>query len=113
MIHSLFLALVGPTLRDHHLVARALAECLDDDPALHHELALWADKWVDRTRLEEPAESGASSKDAVARLRQRYGVVINHAALDSLHLSPPHHAALTVLKGHMLRPPYPIADPIW
>ena len=112
MKHSSFLALIGPTLRDYYFVARALAEDLDDDPALHHELALWTNKWVYRARLEELAESGASLEDAVERLRQRYGVVINHAAPDTLDLSPPHHAALTVLKVHTLRHPVSVADPI-
>lgn len=86
MKHSSFLALIGPTLRDHYFVARALAEDLDDDPALHYELALWTDKWICRARLEELVESRASPEDAVERLRQRYGVVINHVVLDSLDL---------------------------
>ena len=113
MKHSSFLALIGPTLRDHYLVVRVLAEDLDDDLAPHHELALWSDKWVYRARLEELAESGESPEDAEARLRQCNGMVINHAVLDTLDLSPPHQAALTVLKGHTLRPPLPVADPAW
>lgn len=112
MKHSSFLALGGPTLRDYHFVARALAEDLDDDPALHHELARGTDKWVYRAMHKELSESRASPEDAVERLRQRYGLVINHAVLDTLDLSPPHHTALTVLNGHTLRPPFSIADPI-
>jgi hypothetical protein len=104
--------LIGRTLRDHYFVARALAEDLDYDPALHHELALWTDKWICRTRLEGLAECRESPEDAVARFRQRYGVVINHAVLDTLDLSPSHHAVLTVLKVHTLRHPFSVADPI-
>ncbi|MDE2828336.1 MAG: hypothetical protein OXL40_13710 [Bacteroidota bacterium] len=111
MKHSSFLALIGPTLLDYPFAARALAEDLDD-AALHHELALGSDKWVYRAMLEELSESGASPEDAVERLRQRYGVVINHAVLDTLDLSPPHHAALTVLKVHTLRHSFSVADPI-
>ena len=112
MKHSSSLALIGPTLRDHCFVARAVAGDLDGDPAMHHELALWTDRCICRARLEEVAESGESPEDAVARLRQRFSVVINHAVLDSHDLSPPHHAALTVLKGHTLRPPFLVADPV-
>ncbi len=104
---------IGLTLRDHYFVKRALAEDLDDDPALSHELGLWTDKWVYRARLAELAESGESIEETLARLRERYGVVINHAVLDTLVLSPPHHAGLTVLKGHTLRPAFPVADPVW
>ncbi len=111
MRHSSFQALIGPTLRDHYFVARALAEDLDDDPALHHELALWTDKWVYRARLEGLAECGESPEDAVARLRERYGVVINLAVLDSLDLSPPYHAALTVLKDIRFVLPSPLPIP--
>lgn len=113
MKHSSFLALISPTLRDYYFVVRALAEDLDDDPALHHQLALWTGKWICRARLEELTESGKSSEDAVAHLRQRYGVVVNRAVTDSLDLSHLHHAALTVLKGHTLRPPFPVAGLIW
>ncbi len=104
---------IGLTLRDHYFVRRALEEGLDEDPALRHELALWTDKWIYRARLEELAESGESPEEIVVRLRERHGVVINHAVLDTLDLSPPHSAGLTVLKGHTLRPAFPVADPVW
>ena len=111
MRHSSFQASIGPTLRGHYFVARALAEGLRGDPVLHHELALWTDKWVYRARLQELAESGASPEDAVERLRKRYRVVINHAVLDTIDLSLPHHVALTVPKVHMRRPSFPLSIP--
>ncbi len=104
---------VGLTLRDHYFVKRALEEDLDEDPVLRHELALWTDKWVYRVLLEEITEGEEVVKEIVLRLRNRYPVVVHRAVLDTLTLSPPNYVGLTVLKGHTLRPAFPVADPVW
>ena len=104
---------VGLTLRDHYFVKRALEEDLDEDPALRHELALWTDKWVYRVLLEELTDDEEAVKEAVLQLRNRYPVVVHHAVLDTLTLSHPNYSGLTVLKGHTLRPAFPVADPVW
>ena len=104
---------IGLTLRDHYFVQRALEEDLDDDPALRHELALWTDKWVYRALREDLAAGEETMGEILRRLRTQYLVTVNHAVLDTLTLSPPHQSGLTVLKGHTLRPAFPVADPGW
>lgn len=104
---------IGLTLRDHYFVKRALEENLDDDPAVHHELALWTDKWVYRVMRDELIDNKESVNEAVLQLRKRYPVVIHRAVLDTLTLSPPNHAGLTVFKGHTHRAAFPVADPVW
>lgn len=104
---------IGLTLRDHYFVQRALEEDMDEDPALRHELALWTDKWVYRVLREELADSEERVGETLRRLRERYPVVVHHAVLDTLTLSAPNNTGLTVLKGHTLRPAFPIADPVW
>ena len=104
---------IGLTLRDHYFVQRAYEEGLDQDQALRHELDLWTDKWVYRGMLEELSADMNAVKEMVLKLRDRYFVEVNHAVLDTLTLSPPNHSGLTVLKGHTLRPAYPVADPVW
>ncbi|MXW63628.1 MAG: hypothetical protein F4Y00_04260 [Bacteroidetes bacterium SB0662_bin_6] len=104
---------IGLTLRDHYFVQRALEENMDEDPALRHELALWTDKWVYRVLREELADSEETVGETLRRLREHYPVVVHHAVLDTLTLSTPNNAGLTVLKGHTLRPAFPVADPVW
>lgn len=104
---------IGLTLRDHYFAQRALEENMDEVPALRHELALWTDKWVYRVLREELADSEETVGETLRRLRERYPVVVHHAVLDTLTLSAPNKAGLTVLKGHTLRPAFPVADPVW
>ena len=104
---------IGLTLRDHYFVQRALEEDMDEEPALRHELALWTDKWVYRVLRKELADSEETVGETLRRLRDRYPVVVHHAVLDTLTLSPPNNTGLTVLKGHTLRPAFPVADPVW
>ena len=110
--HDLYDA-IGLTLRDHYFVKRALEEGLDDDSSLRHELALWTDKWVYRALRNKLNSTPDSVARTVLRLRERYRVTIDHSVLDTLTLSPPNSAGLTVLKGHTLRPAYPVLDPEW
>ena len=104
---------IGLTLRDHYFVQRALEEDMDEDPTLRHELALWTDKWVYRALREELTDSEETVGETLRRLRDRYPVVVHHAVLDTLTLSAPNNTGLTVLKGHTLRPAFPVADPVW
>jgi len=104
---------IGLTLRDHYFAQRALEENMDEDPALRHELALWTDKWVYRVLREELADSEETVGETLRRLREHYPVVIHHAVLDTLTLSAPNNTGLTVLKGHTLRPAFPVVDPVW
>lgn len=104
---------IGLTLRDHYFVQRALEEGMDEDPTLKHELALWTDKWVYRALREDLADGEEPIDETLLRLRDRYPVAVNHTVLDTLTLSPPNHSGLTVLKGHTLRPAFPVADPVW
>lgn len=104
---------IGLTLRDHYFVQRALEEDMDENPALRHELALWTDKWVYRVLREELADSEETVGETLRRLREYYPVVVHHAVLDTLTLSAPNNTGLTVLKGHTLRPAFPVADPVW
>ncbi len=100
---------IGLTLRDHYFVRRALDEGMDEDPALRHELALWTDKWVYRALREELS----NIEETIRQLRDRYPLIINHTVLDTLTLSDPNSTGLTLLKGHTLRPAFPVADPMW
>ncbi|MDE2956561.1 MAG: hypothetical protein OXU68_06105 [Bacteroidota bacterium] len=102
---------IGLTLRDHFFVKRALAEGMDKDSLLRHELALWTDKWVYRALRNELGDNRESVPETVLRLRERYPIIIHHSVLDTLSLSPPGGAGLTVLKGHTLRPAFPVLDP--
>ena len=104
---------IGLTLRDHYFVQRALEEDMDENPALYHELALWTDKWVYRVLREELTDGEETVGETLRRLRNRYPVVVHHTVLDTLTLSAPHLTGLTVLKGHTLRPAFPVADPVW
>lgn len=104
---------IGLTLRDYYFVQRALEEGMDEDPAIRHELALWTDKWVYRVLREDLADGEETIGETLRRLRDLYPVAVNHSVLDTLTLSPPNHAGLTVLKGHTLRPAFPVADPVW
>ena len=104
---------IGLTLRDHYFIRRALEEGLDNDSSVQHELALWTDKWVYRALSDELGGNGESVPETVLRLRERYPVTINHSVLDTLTLSSPTGAGLTVLKGHTLRPAFPVLDPDW
>ncbi len=104
---------IGLTLRDHYFAQRALEENMDEDPALRHKLALWTDKWVYRVLREELADSEETVGETLRRLREHYPVVVHHAVLDTLTLSAPNNTGLTVLKGHTLRPAFPVADPVW
>ena len=104
---------IGLTLRDHYFIRRALEEGLDDDSSLRHELALWTEKWIYRAFRNELSSNRESVTETVLRLRKRYPVIINHSVLDTLSLSPPNGVGLTVLKGHTLRPAFPVLDPDW
>ena len=104
---------IGLAVRDRYFVRRAMQEGLDRDPELRHELSLWTDKWVSRAMREALSASEESVGETFRRLRRRYPVVIHRAVLDTLTLSEPGRAGLTVLKGHTLRPAFPVADPLW
>ena len=104
---------IGLAVRDRYFVRRATQEGLDQDPELRHELSLWTDKWVGRAMREALSESEETVSETFRRLRRRYPVIIHHAVLDTLTLSAPERPGLTVLKGHTLRPAFPVADPVW
>ena len=65
---------IGLTLRDRYFVRRALAEGLDDDPALRHELAL-LDGQVGLSRAARRAgrkrRASGGGRSAVARALRR------------------------------------------
>lgn len=104
---------IGLTLRDHSFTRRAENEGLDEASEYAHELGLWSDKWVFRAFVEQIDREGGSVIDTVRTLRSRYPVEIRHEVLDSLELSGPESAGLTVLKGHTSRPAFPVADAAW
>ena len=66
-----------------------------------------------RALREELADSEGTVGKTLRRLREHYPVVVHHAVLDTLTLSAPNNTGLTVLKGHTLRPAFPVADPVW
>ena len=103
---------VGLTLRDRAFVRRAEEEGLGDDPAVRHELALWSDKWVYRAMRAEIAQDGGSLDEVLGELRDRYDVEIRRDVLDTLDLSDPSSAGMTLLKGHTMRPAFPVVDAV-
>jgi hypothetical protein len=101
---------VGLTLRDKYFVQRAEREGLDDTEEVRHEMNLWLDKWMFRALVDDVEESGESIEDVLGALRDRYAVEIHHEVLDTLGLSDAGSAGLTLLKGHTMRPAFPIVD---
>lgn len=104
---------IGLTLRDQSFTRRAEKEGLDRAPEYVHELGLWSDKWVFRAFVEKIDREGGSVADTLRLLRSRYPVEIRHRVLDSLELSAPHSAGVTLFKGHTARPAFPVADAAW
>ena len=101
---------VGLTLRDRAFVRRAEEEGLGDEPSVQHELALWSDKWVYRALRADIAKEGGSVETALRDLRDRYRVEIRRDVLDTLDLSDPSSPGMTLLKGHTMRPAFPVVD---
>lgn len=104
---------VGLTLRDHSFTRRAEEEGLDEAPEYAHQLGLWSDKWVFRAFVEQINRAGGSVSDTLRALRTRYPIEIRREVLDTLSLSAPQGAGVTLLKGHTLRPAFPVADATW
>ncbi|MGI9173973.1 MAG: hypothetical protein ACR2GR_01460 [Rhodothermales bacterium] len=105
---------VGLVVRDAVFLRRAHEEGLDQDPVYQRTLAQWKAKWLFEELKKRPFVQYRLATYADS-LVDATNVVINEAVLDTLTLSTPEDARLTVqlLKSNSNKRPFPTVDPGW